>query len=491
MEKLAKQKKENIEKLEKERLEKEEFEKERLAKEELEKEILTKEELLMCDIINENQSQIEDEFKPVILVKTSGLQKRLEKEKIEKFERIKKEKINQKLMKKERLEQERLVQEKLEQDRLEKERLEQEQLEKERLEQERLEQEKLEQELLVKEKLEQERLEQERLEQEQLEKERLVQEKLEKERLEQERLEQERLEQESLVKEKPIKNKKLVLKSKNNNSKMIENILQEKENNRIIIENVPSIVNKPLYYSSNEIDLQNSQHNIYFIFIYYMNMINPIIANEILYSQSSEHFNQLLFTHRFYVMYAIDILVINSPSINHLKSIIDSQKEKGFPISAIYGSYLPLIYSFILNEIGFIFNAFGSNINHLDKLKDYDTLVLKLLDDYNETHYNNEFIREQSFLIGYNSVDGKPITKTKIQSSSIHNLICHCWDLNYTSAILLYEDNKQPYIIRNPDFTEFLFGQQPIQLLFGKNETNLYNCDITRKRLEKAFNTWY
>ena len=80
------------------------------------------------------------------------------------------------------------------------------------------------------------------------------------------------------------------------------------------------------------------------MFIYYMTMINPIIANEMLYSQSSEHYNQLLFTHRFYVMYVIDILVIYNPSINHLKSIIDLQKENDFPISAIYGSCLPLIY---------------------------------------------------------------------------------------------------------------------------------------------------
>ena len=136
-----------------------------------------------------------------------------------------------------------------------------------------------------------------------------------------------------------------------------------------------------------------------------------------------------------------------------------------------------------------MFNPFKKHKNPLN-IVDYDTMALQLLDDYVETHTNNEFIRDQSTIINFHN-DEKPITITKIKSSSIHNLICHCWDLNYTSAILLYENNKQPYIMRNPDFTEFLFGQQPIQLLFGKNKSNLYNYDITRKRLEKAFNTWY
>ena len=116
---------------------------------------------------------------------------------------------------------------------------------------------------------------------------------------------------------------------------------------------------------------------------------------------------------------------------------------------------------------------------------------MKVLDDYNENEHDNEFIREQSFLIGYNYYDDKPVTRTKVQSSSIHNLICKCWDLNYTSAILLFEENKEPYIKRHPDFTEFLFGQQYIQLLLGKNESNLYDYNSTIKRLEKAVATWY
>ena len=264
----------------------------------------------------------------------------------------------------------------------------------------------------------------------------------------------------------------------------------------------------PFYYTSNEIKMQTHPNSLYFIFIHYMFMINPIVANEIVNSQSAQHYNELIYIHRFYVMYVIDILVIYNNNIVNIKNIIDSFKDKDmdkdFSISAIYGSYLPILYSLILNEIGFEFNAL--NKKPLDKLKDYDTLVLKILDDYIETHTDNEFMRENSILIGYynnidsnsdsdsntntNSDNHKPVSRSKIQSSSINSLICHCWDLNYTSAILLYEDYKQPYIIRHPDFTEFLFGLQPIQLLFGKNESNLYNYDITMCRLEKALNTW-
>jgi hypothetical protein len=492
-ENLEKQKKDESDRLEKEKIEKERLEKEKLMKAELEKERLVKEELEKERIVKEKQKQSEfekEEFEKVILVKTRGANKRIEKEKIKKelikLARIEKIRIEKEIFEKERLEKEILQMKKLEKERLEKERIIKERIEKDQLEKERIIKERIEKELLEKGRLEKERLEKERLEKECLEK-----ECLEKERIEKEQLEKERLEKERIEKEKPIINKKLVLKSRNNKSKIIENILEEKEKENEIKEIIiPSVINKPSYYYSNEIEFKNTPQSLYFMFIYYMTMINPTIANEMLYSQSSEHYNELLFTHRFYVMYVIDVLVIHSPSINHLKSIMDSQKEKEFPISAIYGSYLPLIYSFILNEIGFIYNAFGPDTNQIDKLKDYDTLVLKLLDDYNETDNETEFIRELSSLIGYNT-DGKPISRTKIQSSSIHNLLCHCWDLNYTSAILLYEDNQSPYIMRNPDFTEFLFGQQPIQLLFGKNESNLYNYDITMKRLSKAISTWY
>ena len=226
------------------------------------------------------------------------------------------------------------------------------------------------------------------------------------------------------------------------------------------------------------------------MFIHNMSIINPIIGNELAFSQSISNYNQSLFKNRFYVMYALDMIVINSSYIYNLKTIIDSQKDKDYPISAIYGSYLPIIYSILLNQIGFEYNAFGKDINPLDKLKDYDTLVLKLLDDYVETHVDNEFIREPSMLIGYNT-DTKPVTRTKIKSSSIYNLTSKCWDLNYTSAILLFEEDKKPEIKRHSDFTEFLFGQQPIQLLYGKNESNLYDYTITMTRLKKAYATWY
>ena len=435
-------------------------------------------------------------------------------------------KLESKQKAKELLDEARLKQKKLD---LEKQLIEEERLKKELLEQERLEQEKLlEQErLLVQESLEEERLEQEKL---QLEKVRIEKEKHEKQRLVNE-------------KEKSIKNKKLILKkSKKISIKVIEtiskeptpvtvsiseepmpvtvsiseeptlvevnvieeptlvevNIIEEPtpvtviEENEIVVEHTDNLFTdtKPFYYSSNKIELTYTTQSLYFMFMYNMSMINPIIANALLLSQSKTHYNELLFTNRFYVMYAIDMLVINSMHIQEIKKIIDKNKDTHFPISGIYGSYLPILYSIILNEIGFEFNAFGKNNNLLDKLKDYDTLELQLLYDYKETHTDNEFIKEKSMLIGYHT-DDKPVTRTKIQSSSIHNLICKCWDLNYTSSILLFEDNYQPYIKRHPDFTEFLFGQQPIQLLFGKNELNLYDYTSTMNRLKKAIHMWY
>jgi len=55
----------------------------------------------------------------------------------------------------------------------------------------------------------------------------------------------------------------------------------------------------------------------------------------------------------------------------------------------------------------------------------------------------------------------------------------------------LYEEEKEPYIIRHPDFTEFIFGNQPLQLLFGRNKYNLYDYSLTMKRIEKFKYKWY
>ena len=125
----------------------------------------------------------------------------LEKERLQK-ERLEKENLEKEKLEKENLEKERLQKETLEKERLEKETLEKETLEKERLEKETLEKERIEKERLQKETLEKERLQKETLEKETLEKERIEKETLEKERLEKERLEKERLEKESLEKEK-------------------------------------------------------------------------------------------------------------------------------------------------------------------------------------------------------------------------------------------------------------------------------------------------
>ena len=53
---------------------------------------------------------------------------------------------------------------------------------------------------------------------------------------------------------------------------------------------------------------------------------------------------------------------------------------------------LNLLYSILLNEIGYIYNAFGTS-KPLDKLKDYDTLSLKLLtDDYQYKTKVNQYL---------------------------------------------------------------------------------------------------
>ena len=75
--------------------------------------------------------------------------------------------------------------------------------------------------------------------------------------------------------------------------------------------------------------------------------------------------------------------------------------------------------------------------------------------------------------------------------SSIDTLLNNCWDINSTSAILFFEKDSPPHIMRNPDFTDFLFGLQPIKLIFGKNQYNLYNSESTEKRLLKAQKKWY
>jgi len=99
----------------------------------------------------------------------------------------------------------------------------------------------------------------------------------------------------------------------------------------------------------------------------------------------------------------------------------------------------------------------------------------------------------KSVLLGYHNnkhTIPQPIQNTCITADSLHSVLKYSWDLNLTSAMLIYEDGKYPYIMRHPDFTEFIFGQQPVQLLVGKDTSNLYNYEITMKRLQKAIKKW-
>jgi hypothetical protein len=190
-------------------------------------------------------------------------------------------------------------------------------------------------------------------------------------------------------------------------------------------------------------------------------------------------------------MHVLDIMVINHPNILNIKNIIDNNKYNKSDISAIYGSYLPIIYTNILNSIGFSYNAFSKYDKPLCEV-DCDTMSIKILDDYIDNHglEIEEFICKKPITIAYHTED-KPVQNTSIKTSSLHILTKNCWDNNYTSAILIYEKDKNPYIIRHPDFTEFLFGTQPIQLICGKSIHNLYNYDHTIQRLLKAQKKWY
>ena len=59
-----------------------------------------------------------------------------------------------------------------------------------------------------------------------------------------------------------------------------------------------------------------------------------------------------------------------------------------YTISAIYGSVLPVIYSLILNEIGYYSTPFNKYKEPL-KMIDIDTMIIKILDDFIETHTRN------------------------------------------------------------------------------------------------------
>ena len=410
----------------------------------------------------EEEVQKAEEFKKQKEKEAELMAEALIKEEEKKQKEIEKKQKEAKLKKQRK--KKKLNKERLEQERLEKERLEKKRLEKKRLEQERLEQERLEKERLEKERLEKERLEQERLEQERLEQEHLEQEHLEKERLKKERLEQERLEKERLLQQENL---------------LKEALLNKKENKEIISN----------YHISNSIERKHTTYTLFYSFIYHLSMIDAELANKIIYLSDEIKYIELIYDNRITIMYALDMLVINNIHIISIQKKIYENQINGYNISAIYGSILPIIYCLILKDIGYNFTPFSKYDEPL-KMIDVDTMIIKLLDDFIETHTETEYIKNSSIIIDYYT-DEKPITQTKIKSSSIHTLLSNCWDLNYTSAILLYEEEKEPYIIRHPDFTEFIFGNQPLQLLFGRNKYNLYDYSLTMKRIEKFKYKWY
>ena len=230
--------------------------------------------------------------------------------------------------------------------------------------------------------------------------------------------------------------------------------------------------------------------NQFALFIEYVRKINPNVAEDLQNAKSSEELHHILYINQHCIMYALDKLIIKHERIEFIKAKINAVKlDKKFAIRGIYGSILPILYSIILNELGFLFNAFRIPIP-LDKLKDYDTFALNLLSDLPDPNFSDYCIESTPSLIGYDD-NNNPITMTKIRTSMIENLYSGIWDLNHTSAFIMFEKDKEPNIIRHPEFTEFIFGVQPIKILFWRNESNLYNPMATLNRLEKAITKWY
>ncbi len=263
-----------------------------------------------------------------------------------------------------------------------------------------------------------------------------------------------------------------------------------------LLQQLPLLIEQTSVQTSVQIPVLSSIFNE---FIYYINEQNyelGIILKhyKIMYLESlneyyNQYYNQLLFMNRCIVMFAIDKLVINDLNIKKIKDLLDNRNPDKKYNSAIYGSYLSIIFSQILTEIGLNYNPFSKYDNPLEQV-DIDTAFYSYLDENYELYGedNDEFIIDKPILIGFNTPI-KPIQNTQIKITSKHYWQCQSWDLNYTSALLLYEGNNE-FISRHPDFTEFLFGIQPIQLLYGKTQDNLYNPSSTEFRLYKAIQFW-
>jgi len=240
---------------------------------------------------------------------------------------------------------------------------------------------------------------------------------------------------------------------------------------------------EPKFLNTTEIE-----DNIKNIFIHNMYAINPQIAEALKNAKTKDIYVSLLFNNRFIVMHEIDNIVINHPYILKIKEILDNKISVSFDIKALYGSYLAIIYSLVLNSIGYPFNPFSKYENPLYEV-DIDTMSISFLSD-EDMSYGLDFSCNKPTIIAYHT-DIQPVQNTIIKTSSIDTLLNNCWDINSTSAILLFEKHSDPHIMRNPEFTDFLFGIKPIKLIFGKNQYNLYNSESTNKRLVKAKKKWY
>ena len=246
------------------------------------------------------------------------------------------------------------------------------------------------------------------------------------------------------------------------------------------------ILKKPIL----ELQIQPNPESfdIQYVFRNNLYLLYPSIAYALENAPTKDIYISILINERDSIMIIIDNLVITHPYIIKIKNIIYNRISNKIDVTAIYGSYLSIIYSLVLNSIGFSFNPFSKYEKPLYEV-DIDTMSISFLSD-EDISYGYEFSCEKPTIIAYHT-DIQPVQNTNIKISSIDTLLNNCWDINSTSAILLFEKNSAPHIMRNPDFTEFLFGIQPIKLIFGKNIYNLYNPELTEKRLMKARQKWY
>ena len=245
-------------------------------------------------------------------------------------------------------------------------------------------------------------------------------------------------------------------------------------------------------------------------------MIDYEFCDELIHSincNDNIRFNELISLNeknRECVMKALDEIIKIHPNTKYFINMINQNThkqqymcvcDKAEIYYGIYGSYLAILYSLLLRDIGYAKNVF-TNHEYPLSMVDVDTLkitlegdiidVINVNDVTDVTTYSSSFKINQPITIGYHT-DTHPVQFSNVAAPTIYNIVEHIWDLNHTSALLYYKVNNIPEIIRHDDFTDFIFGIQPnIEILSNKNNTSnkLHNSDRTNIRLALAKKKW-